>query len=250
MKTPGRISAGAVTQFAVLDALLAGAYASGMPVADALRHGDFGIGCCDRLGGEVVIVDGMAYACTVDGPPHRMTGEDVLPFADVCAEPSVTPVPTGPADLAILTSLVEASTVSRNLFHSVRVDGEFGTIRVRATRREHFPLRPLAEVADEQVETVLTDVEGTLVGFWAPSIYQGIAVAGLHVHFLAADRHAGGHVLDLTLNEGALTVGAFARFNLVLPTDPGFLASELTHDEDHRIVAVEGGAARSSSRQR
>ncbi|TQK19848.1 acetolactate decarboxylase [Microbacterium sp. SLBN-154] len=250
MNTPERVSAGAVTQFAVLDALLAGAYESGMPVEDALRHGDFGIGCCDRLGGEVVIVDGMAYACTVDGPPHRMTGEDVLPFADVCAEPSVSPVATGPADLAILTSLVEAMTVSRNLFHSVRVDGEFRMIRVRATRREHFPLRPLAEVADDQVETVLREVEGTLVGFWAPSIYQGIAVAGLHVHFLAADRHAGGHVLDLALNVGALSVGAFARFNLVLPTDAGFLASELTHDDDHRIVAVEGGAARSSGRQR
>ncbi|NYF17236.1 acetolactate decarboxylase [Microbacterium sp. AK009] len=250
MSSPGRVSAGAVTQFAVLDALLAGVYASGMPVAEALGHGDFGIGCCDRLGGEVVIVEGIAYACTVDGPPHRMAGTDILPFADVCAEPSVTPAPTGPADLVTLTSLIEASTVSRNLFHSVRVDGVFRTVRVRATRREHFPLRPLAEVADEQVETVLTEVEGTLVGFWAPSIYQGIAVAGLHVHFLAADRLAGGHVLDLELREGALSVGAFARFTLVLPTDSGFLASELSHDDDHRIVAVEGGAPRSSGRHR
>ncbi|WJL95834.1 acetolactate decarboxylase [Microbacterium sp. ET2] len=239
-----------MTQFAVLDALLAGAYESGMPVEEALQHGDFGIGCCDRLGGEVVIVDGTAYACTVDGPPHRMTGADILPFADVCHEPSVIPVSTGAADLAALTSLVEATTVSRNLFHSVRVEGVFRTIRVRATRREHFPLRPLAQVADEQVETVLTEVEGTLVGFWAPSIYQGIAVAGLHVHFLAADRHAGGHVLDLTLRRGALSVGAFARFDLVLPTDTGFLASELTHDDDHRIVAVEGGAQRPADRQR
>ncbi len=45
------LSNDAVTQFAVLDALLAGAYETGMPVADALRAGDVGIGCCDRLGG-------------------------------------------------------------------------------------------------------------------------------------------------------------------------------------------------------
>lgn len=244
------VSSGAVTQFAVLDALLAGVYESGLPVGTALGHGDFGIGCCDRLGGEVVILDGVAYACTVDAPPHVMADTDILPFADVCVEPSAAPTPTGPADLTGLTSLVEAAVVSRNLFHSVRVDGLFRSVRVRATRREHFPLRPLADVAGEQVETVLTDVAGTLVGFWAPSIYQGIAVAGLHVHFLSADRRAGGHVLDLAVQDAALRVGAFARFTLLLPTDPAFLATELTHDDDHRIVAVEGGAAPEPEAQR
>ena len=35
-------------------------------------------------------------------------------------------------------------------------------------------------------------------------------------------------------------VAAFARFDLHLPTDDLFLRTELTHAEDHRIVAVEG----------
>ena len=33
-------------------------------------------------------------------------------------------------------------------------------------------------------------------------------------------------------------------------TDPAFLATELTHDDDHRIVAVEGGAAPEPEAQR
>ncbi|MGK3953736.1 acetolactate decarboxylase [Microbacterium sp. I2] len=36
-----------MTQFAVLDALLAGAYDSGMPVKTVKEVGDFGIGCCE-----------------------------------------------------------------------------------------------------------------------------------------------------------------------------------------------------------
>jgi acetolactate decarboxylase len=42
-------------------------------------------------------------------------------------------------------------------------------------------------------------------------------------------------------------VAAFARFDLHLPTDDLFLRTELTHAEDHRIVAVEGGVAASAA---
>ncbi len=238
------LSNDAVTQFAVLDALLAGAYETGMPVADALRAGDFGIGCCDRLGGEVVIVDGQAYECTVDGPPTRMDESDILPFVDVAPFPEVDSTPVVGLELAGLTSRVEELLVSRNLFHAVRVDGVMAVVRVRVTPRQHHPLPPLPEVTREQVETVLTERAGTLVGFWAPRIYQGIAVAGLHLHFLAEDRRAGGHVLDLSVGAGELRMAAYARMDLHLPVDEVFLRTELTHDADHRIVAIEGGAAR------
>jgi alpha-acetolactate decarboxylase len=64
-----------------------------------------------------------------------------------------------------------------------------------------------------------------------------------HLHFLGEDRSIGGHVLDLAAHSGDLRVAAFARFDLHLPTDDLFLRTELTHAEDHRIVAVEGGVA-------
>lgn len=235
------LAPGALTQFAVLDALLAGAYESGMPASRVRAHGDFGLGCCDHLGGEVVLLDGELYECTVDGAPTRMADEEILPFADVCVFPETAPVGVRAADLAALTSAVEERLLSRNLFHAVRFDGVVAAVRVRVTQRQHHPFRPLAEVTREQVETVIEQRRGTLVGIWAPAIYQGIAVAGLHLHFLSDDRAVGGHVLDVTVGEGELRVAAYAQFDLHLPTDDLFLATELTHDDDHRIVAVEGG---------
>lgn len=237
------LSNDALTQFAVLDALLAGTYETGMSVADALRAGDFGIGCCDRLGGEVVIVDGRAYECTVDGPPTQMAEADILPFVDVAPFPDVPSTRIETFDLAGVTAHVEGLLLSRNLFHSVRIDGVMASVRVRVTPRQHHPLPPLTEVTREQVESVLTERTGTLVGFWAPRIYQGIAVAGLHLHFLADDRLDGGHVLDVRVGAGELRIAAFARLDLHLPVDELFLRTELTHDADHRIVAVEGGGA-------
>ena len=105
--------------------------------------------------------------------------------------------------------------------------------------------KTLAEMTLEQVETQLTDRAGTLVGFWAPAIYQGIAVAGLHLHFLADDRLSGGHVLEVTVDSGELRLAAYARLDLHLPIDDLFLRTELTHDDDHHIVAVEGGVGAS-----
>ncbi|WP_353828149.1 acetolactate decarboxylase [Agromyces sp. SYSU T0242] len=233
----------AVTQFAVLDALLAGAYESGLRVGDACEVGDFGLGCLEALGGEVVIFDAQAIECTLDGPPAVMRRDETLPFAILCRFPDVPGTEVAGLDLAGFAASVDEALASRNLFHAVRFDGVLSEVRVRVTPRQRPPLPPLEEVTDHQVETVATQVRGTLVGFWTPAIYQGIAVAGLHLHFLSDDRALGGHVLDLAVDAGELRVAAFARFDLHLPTDDRFLRTELTHAEDHRIVAVERGGA-------
>jgi acetolactate decarboxylase len=235
------LSPGAVSQFAVLDALLGGVYSQGIAARDVRALGDTGIGCCEGLGGEVILIDGELLECTADGPPRRMDDDEVLPFANVCTVGPSSTVPAVRGDLAALGALVEQRLRRRNLFHAVRWDGTVDRIRTRVTRRQSPPLRPLADVAAEQIETDTVAVEGSLVGFWMPRIYQGITVAGLHLHFISADRTVGGHVLRADLGPGVLRMTAFADFHLRVPTDDRFLATELSHDDDHRIVAVENG---------
>ena len=241
MHLPAKCSDDAVIQFAVLDALLAGAYESGITAGELRQLGDLGIGCCDDLGGEVIVLDGEVFECTLDAAPSRMRDDEILPFAEICRLRPSSSTPVDATDLAGVTARIEDALVSRNLFHAVRVDGLFASVRVRVTARQPHPHPPLADVVRHQVETVLEHTRGTLVGFWVPAIYQGIAVAGLHLHYLADDRTAGGHVLDVDVTEAALTAAAYARLDLRLPTDDLFLRTELTHDDDHRIVAVEGG---------
>lgn len=239
MTTP--LSSGAVSQFAVLDALLGGVYSQGIAARDVRALGDTGIGCCEGLGGEVILIDGELLECTADGPPRLMGDDEVLPFADICTIGPSPAVPTDRGDLTVFRALVEELLRSRNLFHAVRWEGAVERIRTRVTRRQSPPLRPLADVAAEQIETETVAVEGALVGFWMPRIYQGITVAGLHLHFVSADRSVGGHVLEADLGPGFLRMTAFADFHLRVPTDDRFLATKLSHDDDHRIVAVENG---------
>ncbi|RWR21576.1 acetolactate decarboxylase [Microbacterium enclense] len=237
---------GAVRQFAVLDALMGGVYSSGIPVSELDSWGDTGIGCCEGLGGEVILIDGEAFECTVDAEPRRMRHDETLPFVEVCPMGDVPGEPMAGLGLDGLTAAVEQRLASRNLFHAVRIDGVLTRVRTRVTAKQHGPGRPLAEVAAEQIETETRSCSGTLIGFWMPRIYQGISVAGLHLHFLSDDRRVGGHVLDLDIGAAVLRVCGYSQFSLRLPLDEHFLSTELTHGEDHRIVAVEGGAERSS----
>lgn len=241
------LAPGAVTQFAVLDALLAGVYSQGASVDAVRAAGDTGVGCCEGLGGEVVILDGELFECTADGPPRVMRDDERLPFVDVCPLGESHPSTLVDLDLTGVQSAVEDRLLSRNLFHAVRIDGILAHVLTRVTRRQDPPFRPLAEVAAEQIETTTRDCAGTLVGFWMPRIYQGITVAGLHLHFLSDDRSVGGHVLDARLREGRLRMSAFADFSLRLPRDGQFLSTELTHDDDHRIVAVESRGSSTSA---
>jgi acetolactate decarboxylase len=132
-------------------------------------------------------VDGEAIECTLDGPPAAMDDDDILPFAIVCRFPEVPRVGLGEQDFAGFAASVEGELTSRNLFHAVRFDGVLSEVRVRVTPRQHHPFPRLAEVTSHQVETVARDIRGMVVGFWTPAIYQGIAVAGLHLHFLSVD---------------------------------------------------------------
>jgi alpha-acetolactate decarboxylase len=70
---------------------------------------------------------------------------------------------------------------------------------------------------------------------------QGISVAGDHLHFLAANRKSGGHVLSIE-SDGDLEISAapITAVNLQLPNgDEAYNQAKLARDDDG-IAAVEG----------
>ena len=106
-----------------------------------------------------------------------------------------------------------------------------------------FDCRALAEEFDGPIARAadIAGCTGTLVGFWAPEEYQGVTVAGLHIHFIDADRTRGGHVLDFRLKGGRLSYGAYTGLSVQLPATEAFLGADLAYrDIDARIHETEG----------
>jgi acetolactate decarboxylase len=231
-----------VFQNSTINALLEGVYDGSMTFGELRRHGDFGLGTFNALDGEMIAFDGNFYQIKADGIASPVADAQRTPFATVLFfRPTVRRSLDAPLDHEHLQTLLDGLMEGPNLFYAVRVDGRFASVTTRSVPRQHRPYPPLAEVAKTHPVFHLQDVAGTLAGFRFPDFARGLNVPGFHLHFLTEDGKAGGHVLDLALTRGELSVDASTNLHLELPTDPAFLHAALSHDHGDELDRAERG---------
>jgi acetolactate decarboxylase len=224
-------------QVSTSGALVQGIYERAVSSKVLLQHGDFGIGTFENLDGEMVVLEGAIYQVRSDGAVTHVVDDVGTPFAVV--------VPFfADHDEAIaksknfreLTEYCDRYRDSNNLFYAFRVDGHFQHLRTRAMPAT---TAPLAKAASIQPEFDFTDVEGTLVGIWAPQFSSAINVAGYHFHFLSADRTKGGHLLDCSASNLRIRVARLNDFHLSLPESADFLRADLSKDPSKELAYAE-----------
>ena len=237
----GTATAGEVLhQVSTIDALLAGLYDGVLPVKDLKQQGDLGIGTFDSLDGEMIVVDGKVFRVSADGRASVVADDETTPFASVThfdAEQQLQ-LPTD-TTLDSLKTLIAQTGLSPNLFHAFRLEGSFNTVATRSVPRQVKPYSPLVEVVKSQPLFNFEQIEGVMVGFYCPAYVKGINVPGYHLHFLTADKSAGGHVLSFSTNKVTLAIDTLTGFALQLPTSPEFAQVDLKRDRQHELKKVE-----------
>lgn len=229
-----------LVQISTIDALLAGLYDGKATIGDLKRQGDLGIGTFDALDGEMVLLDGQVYRVSADGKAAIVPDKETTPFAGVtffAADQEIS-VPPG-TDFSAFCALVDKSLPSPNLFYAIRLEGRFKTVSTRSVPRQSKPYKELVEVVKNQPIFAFQEVVGTLVGFYSPPFVKGINVPGYHLHFLTADRSAGGHLLSFTVDHATLQIDTLNRFVLQLPEDKGFARVDLQQDRGAELERVE-----------
>jgi acetolactate decarboxylase len=229
-----------IYQTSTIDALLLGVYDGTTRFGELHAHGDFGLGTLQALDGEMVALDGVFYQVRADGTVRTVADGMTTPFAVVTwFEPDISLSIDEPVNLSGLEGELQRAYPSENLFYAIRIDGTFSQLTARSVPAQEKPYPPLVDAVKNQTVFAFNDIEGSVVGFWSPAFVDGINVPGYHLHFIAADRSSGGHVLDFVITEGTAMIDPSTAFTLVLPEEGDFHTVTLGGDHGDDLQRVE-----------
>jgi acetolactate decarboxylase len=220
-------------------ALVQGVYERAVSSKFLLNYGDFGLGTFENLDGEMVVLDGTIFRVRSDGRVVKIVDDVGTPFAVVThftADQNYTI--ENASTFEEITEICDQYRDSENLFYAIRIDGSFAHIHTRAMAATLDGL-PLAKAAAIQPEFEFTDVEGTLVGIWAPQFSSALNIVGYHFHFLSEDRTKGGHLLECSGKNLRVRVERLNDFHLSLPESEEFLQADLTRDTSKELAYAE-----------
>jgi acetolactate decarboxylase len=227
-------------QVSTIDALLQGVYDGVLSFRELKTHGDLGIGTFDRLDGEMLALDGNYYQIKTDGIAYPVSENMTTPFATVTHfEADENFRVEKPMNLTELEQYLDRNLTSENLFYAIKVDGNFSYLKARSVPMQEKPYRKLADAVSNQTVFEFKNISGTVAGFRTPDYVSGINVPGYHLHFITADRSAGGHVLELELENGTAAIDTTTAFFMELPTSGNFSKVELGQDLKAEMETVE-----------
>ena len=239
---PPEAEADRLYQVSTIDSLMRGDFDGSMTIGNLERKGDTGIGTFHRLDGEMVMLEGVTWQARADGSVSRAPPDETTPFASVGRfradrTGSLDPVP----NLSVAGERLDAHLANIGLFAMVRVDGVFDYVKVRAPPAQEEPYPNLTTAVAGQQVYEHRNITGTLVGLYSPAFSNGVSVPGWHLHFVSADRTAGGHVLDLASDGTAqVAIDDLPSLTVVLPpwAPP---AASATVEISSDLAAVEKG---------
>jgi acetolactate decarboxylase len=227
-------------QVSTIDALMQGVFDGFYSFDDLMAHGDFGIGTFDSLDGEMIALDGDYYQVKADGVTYPVEEDMTSPFATVTRfEVDQTVALQDAVNFTELSGQIDRELPSRNMFYALRIDGTFPYVKTRSVPRQEKPYPRLADAAKNQSVFEFTNVTGSVVGVWAPDFAKGLNVPGYHLHFITADRKAGGHILEIQVANATAQVDITPGFALELPTSGDFYDVDLSHDLQEELEKIE-----------
>lgn len=232
-----------IYQASTMIALLSGMYDGSVTFGELKQHGDFGIGTFHQLDGEMIAFDGKFYHLYPDGSAQQVGMQESTPFSTVTFfEEEKTFQINRTLTRQQLEKVLDDLLDSPNIFHAIRIDGQFREVNTRTVPHQEKPYKPFIEVTKSQPSFHFPNTGGVIAGFWTPAFAQGIGVAGYHLHFINDERNGGGHVLDFVVDHCTISICSSEDFQLALPHDQEYLHANLEAPNLERDIMTAEGA--------
>ena len=210
-------------QYSTLGSLMAGVYDGDLTFGELKQYGDLGLGTFNTLDGEMIEIEGKFYQVKADGVAYEVSDETKTPFAVVTFfEADQTVKVSESMSCEDFKTYINSLLPSENLPYAIKASGTFSYLKTRSVPAQEEPYPPLLDVLADQPTFEFENVEGDMLGFRLP-VYMDVANApGYHFHFINAERNAGGHVLDCTVQDVTLEIDYTDTWHTELPSDDAF----------------------------
>ncbi|KAG2171914.1 hypothetical protein INT43_001390 [Umbelopsis isabellina] len=234
-------SPGHIYQYSLMSALLVGETQGGLALKELTKRGDFGLGTFQLADGEMILLDGTAYHMKHDGSTSVVQPDTILPYATVTTfKPTIKSQVSNVTKDELQRHIEHLTPTAGNYFLAIRMDGKFKKMKVRVIKAQDVPGESILEtVRKNQREIETENVVGTVIGFRAPECYQGLTVAGYHLHFINSERKVGGHCLAYEIEAVDIQVSIIRKLYTELPDREDFYKADLSLNQEG-IVSVEG----------
>lgn len=229
-----------IYQFSTINALLEGVYDGEVSCGELKEKGDFGLGTFDNLDGEMLELEGVIYQVKADGTVYEVEDTETSPFAAVTFfETDIEDTINTEMNGQNLAEYIENMLPSQNLMYAIKISGNFSYMRTRSVAAQEKPYPRLVDVTKDQSVFEFDNIEGTVVGYWLPEYADDINVPGYHLHFITADRTAGGHILEYTIESGLIEIDSCDGFCLELPENENYLGTSFSAESEGDLEEAE-----------
>ncbi|MEQ1965164.1 acetolactate decarboxylase [Xenorhabdus khoisanae] len=230
-----------INQYSTIHALVSGVFDGMFKISEISHGGSFGIGCSHALAGEMIALDDTYFEIQGAGNIRQLTDHEQLPFAQLTHFNPDDQFPVSHISKQDIYSKLSAQTNIDNIFVAIKIEGLFENVWFRRTNHQEKPYKPFIQAIAEQSEETLHDISGVMIGFWTPEHFQGISVAGIHLHFIDDARKNGGHVFGFQLKNGLLSYEMKQDVKIHLPNKNEYLNTDIkVSDLDDIIKRSEG----------
>ena len=233
-------------QVSTLQALALGYSRAVIKVGELMQNGNIGLGTFEDVNGEMIVIDGHCYRADEKGEVSEADCETGVPFASVTKFKSFKSCEIENKfnidKLKEFLDLRIEEDFGLNSMHVVRIDGKFKSVSARSEsgyRAHHVTLKDALK--ETQRSFYFDNINGTLVCIYYPDYMDGINASGWHLHFISEDRKKGGHVFDLSMENGTAYFDKITNIEITLPHEPAFDTYALKEASKNEIKSVEQG---------
>ncbi|WP_439555285.1 acetolactate decarboxylase [Dyadobacter sp.] len=228
-------------QYSIIDALMAGVFDGDLNIAGLKTRGDFGVGTFNKVDGELIMDKGRVYKVSYDGSVREVSDADSTSAAFVKYFKADTVITLTGENLSyenVQEHLLK--TLNPNGIYALRITGNFSTMTTRAARPAKPPYHTLTEhLKTNQAVFEIKNTQGTCNGFLLPPYLARTNVPGFHLHYLAADMKAGGHIFKFTTSSVRIEVDMAKGFVIENNTNPEFRTVNLKPDRGEELKKIE-----------